>query len=92
MEKPPSCLWETFTLQLIEVHGCLYSAGDLVRDIKKQQMDYGNMDLKILISEEVDESSSCSDGDSDGWLPEEIEESSSSSEIHTDGQANDHLP
>ncbi|CDP21195.1 unnamed protein product, partial [Coffea canephora] len=81
LEELPSCLWETFTLQLIEVHGCLYSAGDLVRDIKKQQMDYGNMDLKILISEEVDESSSWSDGDSDGWLPEEIEESSSWAEI-----------
>ncbi|XP_027082305.1 putative late blight resistance protein homolog R1B-8 isoform X2 [Coffea arabica] len=92
LEELPSCLWETCTLQLIEVHGCLYSAGDLVRDIKKQQMDYGNMDLKILILEEIDESSSWSDGDSDGWLPEEIEESSSWSEIHTDGQANDHLP
>ncbi|XP_027172725.1 putative late blight resistance protein homolog R1A-4 [Coffea eugenioides] len=92
LEELPSCLQDTLTLQLIEVHGCLYSAGDLARDIKKQQMDYGNMDLKILISEEVDESSSWSDGDSDGWLPEEIEESSSSSEIHTDDQANDRLP
>ncbi|XP_027082319.1 putative late blight resistance protein homolog R1B-8 isoform X2 [Coffea arabica] len=92
LEELPSCLQDTFTLQLIEVHMCLYSAGDVVRGIKKQQMDYGNMDLKILISEEVDESCSWSDGDSDGWLPEEIEESSSSSEIHTDGQANDHLP
>ncbi|XP_027157505.1 putative late blight resistance protein homolog R1C-3 [Coffea eugenioides] len=63
LEELPSCLQETLTLQFIEVRGCLYSAGDLVREIKQQQIDYGNQDLKILISEEMEES----DGDSDGW-------------------------
>ncbi|XP_027082327.1 putative late blight resistance protein homolog R1A-4 [Coffea arabica] len=63
LEELPSCLQETLTLQFIEVRGCLFSAGDLVRDIKQQQRDYGNQDLKILISEEIEES----DGDSDGW-------------------------
>ncbi|XP_027172703.1 putative late blight resistance protein homolog R1B-23 [Coffea eugenioides] len=64
LEELPSRLQETLTLQLIEVRGCLFSAGDLVREIKQQQqIDYGNQDLKILISEEIEES----DGDSDGW-------------------------
>ncbi|CDP20547.1 unnamed protein product [Coffea canephora] len=53
LEELPSCLWETLTLQLIEVHGCLRSTGDFVRDIKEQQVDYGNEDLKILISREI---------------------------------------
>ncbi|XP_027172589.1 putative late blight resistance protein homolog R1A-10 [Coffea eugenioides] len=54
LKELPSCLWETLTLQLIEVHGCLRSTGGFVRDIKEQQVDYGNEDLKILISGEID--------------------------------------
>ncbi|XP_071903241.1 putative late blight resistance protein homolog R1A-3 [Coffea arabica] len=61
LEELPSCLWETSTLQLIKVHGCIYSIGDLVRDIKGQQMDYGNKDLKFLISGEIEDTSSWSD-------------------------------
>lgn len=53
LKELPSCLWETLTLQLIEVRGCLRSTGDFVRDIKEQQVDYGNKDLKILISREI---------------------------------------
>ncbi|XP_071903248.1 putative late blight resistance protein homolog R1C-3 [Coffea arabica] len=61
LEELPSCLWETLTLQLIEVHGCLYSTGDLARDIMEKQMDYGNEDLKICISGEIEDTSSWSD-------------------------------
>ena len=63
LEELPSCLGESQTLQLIEVRRCLFSTGDSVREIMQQQRDYGNPDLKILISEEIEES----DGDSDGW-------------------------
>ncbi|CDP15598.1 unnamed protein product [Coffea canephora] len=66
LEELPSCLWETLTLQLIAVHRCLYSAGDVVRDIQKQQIDYGNKYLKILISEEIEDTLSWSDGDYEG--------------------------
>ncbi|XP_027102358.1 putative late blight resistance protein homolog R1B-8 isoform X2 [Coffea arabica] len=75
LEELPSCLQATLTLQLIEVHGCLYLAGKKVQGIKKQQDDYREEDLKIVISDEIEESSSCSDRDSDGWLPEEIDSS-----------------
>ncbi|XP_071930885.1 uncharacterized protein [Coffea arabica] len=91
LQKLPSCLGES-PLKLIEVHRCPNLDRNSFEGIEEQQMDYGNMDLKILISEEFEESSSWSDGDSDGWLPEEIDESSSWLEIQTDGQANDHLP
>ncbi|CDP16976.1 unnamed protein product [Coffea canephora] len=53
LEELPSCLKEIPTLELIQVHRCPGSVGNLVQQIKEEQMNWGNVDLKILILEEI---------------------------------------
>lgn len=53
LEELPSCLGEIPTLELIQVHHCLGSVGNLVQLIKEEQSNWGNVYLKILIFEEI---------------------------------------
>ncbi|XP_071915951.1 putative late blight resistance protein homolog R1B-23 isoform X2 [Coffea arabica] len=49
LEKVPSCLGECETLEMIEVEGCHASVVDSVKQIQQEQMDMGNVALKIEI-------------------------------------------
>ncbi|XP_071914937.1 putative late blight resistance protein homolog R1A-3 [Coffea arabica] len=49
LEKVPSCLGETLTLDVIELKWCHESAVNSVKQIQQEQMDMGNKDLKIVI-------------------------------------------
>ncbi|XP_027172634.1 putative late blight resistance protein homolog R1B-16 [Coffea eugenioides] len=51
LEEIPLCLSCTKNLETIEVLWCSPSTGRLVREVKEEQNDGGNMDLKILILE-----------------------------------------
>ncbi|KAL3512872.1 hypothetical protein ACH5RR_025589 [Cinchona calisaya] len=65
LEELPSCLVYISTLEWIEVHRCPDTVGSLVRDVKQELMNGGYLDLKILISEETEDTSSGPDSDSD---------------------------
>ncbi|XP_071912851.1 putative late blight resistance protein homolog R1A-3 [Coffea arabica] len=49
LEKVPSCLGECETLEMIVVKNCPESVGDSVKQIEQEQMDMGNVALKIEI-------------------------------------------
>nr|XP_027064525.1 putative late blight resistance protein homolog R1A-4 [Coffea arabica] len=49
LEELPSCLGEIPTLELIQVHRCPGHVGSLVQEIKEEQMNWGNVNLKILV-------------------------------------------
>ena len=49
LEELPSCLGEIPTLELNQVHRCPGHVGSLVQEIKEEQMNWGNVNLKILV-------------------------------------------
>ncbi|XP_027152226.1 putative late blight resistance protein homolog R1B-23 isoform X2 [Coffea eugenioides] len=58
LEELPSCLGYIPTLEKIEVRQCRPFVRSLVHEIGEEQMRGGNEDLKILILEEIEDSSS----------------------------------
>ncbi|CAI9113265.1 OLC1v1013838C1 [Oldenlandia corymbosa var. corymbosa] len=48
LEEMPSCLQSIAMLQIIEVIYCPRSVVELVENIEEAQIDYGNLDLKII--------------------------------------------
>lgn len=54
LEELPSCLGEIPTLELIQVHRCSGHVGSLVQEIKEEQMNWGNVNLKILFLDKED--------------------------------------
>ncbi|CDP15578.1 unnamed protein product [Coffea canephora] len=58
LEELPSCLGYIPTLEKIEVRQCRPFVRSLVHEIGEEQMSGGNEDLKILILEEIEDSSS----------------------------------
>ncbi|KAG9132255.1 hypothetical protein Leryth_020559 [Lithospermum erythrorhizon] len=54
LEEIPACFCDAFTLKMIEVSGCKISVEDSARQIKEDQLDYGNEELKILTRDNGD--------------------------------------
>ncbi|CAI9112970.1 OLC1v1013485C1 [Oldenlandia corymbosa var. corymbosa] len=53
LEEMPACFQSIQTLQLIKSTDCTPTVTDLVKKIEKVQTDYGNTNLKIIVSNEV---------------------------------------
>ncbi|XP_027075777.1 putative late blight resistance protein homolog R1A-3 [Coffea arabica] len=55
-EVPSSCLGECLTLEMIELKWCCKSAATSVKQIQEEQVDMGNVDLRVILEDLVDSS------------------------------------
>ncbi|KAL8228364.1 hypothetical protein R6Q57_015948 [Mikania cordata] len=55
LEEIPPEIGEIPTLELIKIYKCRLSVGESVRRIQEEQHDFGNYDLQIVVSDELEE-------------------------------------